>query len=137
MVDRALEVAPRMARSILSPRDALLTAQTWSALLAEQAMRMPRRLENLTRSLDEGTLSVRLRAFESDSERGWIDSLLGRLTTTAVGITLLIAGIMLGVDDGGPLLTDNVPSFPFLGSIVGLGGLLLLLRSLRSALRRR
>lgn len=137
MVGRALEVAPRMARSLVSPRTALLSAQTWSTLIAEQMRRMPRRIESLTRSLDEGTLSVRLRALESPDDRSYIDGIIGRLTTTGIGITLVIAGIMLGVDDGGPLLTGDVPAFSFLGSIVGLGGLLLLLRSLRGALRRR
>lgn len=137
MVGRALEVAPRMARSLVSPRTALLSAQTWSTLIAEQMRRMPRRIESLTRSLDEGTLSVRLRALESPDDRSYIDGIIGRLTTTVIGITLVIAGIMLGVDDGGPLLTGDVPAFSFLGSIVGLGGLLLLLRSLRGALRRR
>ena len=34
------------------------------------------------------------------------------------------------------MLTGDVPTFGFLGSIVALGGLLLLLRSLRTALRR-
>ncbi|MEV8368064.1 AarF/UbiB family protein [Microbacterium sp. NPDC064584] len=137
MVGRALEVAPRVARSLVSPRTALLSAQTWSTLIAEQMRRMPRRIESLTRSLDEGTLSVRLRALESPDDRSYIDGIIGRLTTTVIGITLVIAGIMLGVDDGGPLLTGDVPAFSFLGSIVGLGGLLLLLRSLRGALRRR
>lgn len=136
MVGRALHTAPRLVRSLVSPTKALLSAQTWSALVIEQARRLPRRLENLTDSLDEGTLSVRLRTFESPDERSWIDGLIGRITMTAIGITLVVAGIILGVDDGGPMLTGDVPSFAFLGSIVGLGGLLLLLRSLRSALRR-
>lgn len=136
MVSRALEVAPRMALSLVTPKGAMLSAQTWTALLSEQTRRLPRRLENLSRSLDDGTLSVRLRAFESDNERGWVDSLLGRITTTVIGVTLVIAGIMLGVDDGGPMLTGDVPGFALLGSLMGLGGLLLLLRSLRGALRR-
>lgn len=137
MVARALEIAPRMALSLVSPRGAMLSAQTWTALLAEQTLRLPRRLESLTRSLDDGTLEVRLRAFESENERSWVDSIMGRITTTVIGITLVIAGIMLTVDEGGPMVTGDVPAFSFLGSIVGLGGLLLLLRSLRTALRRR
>jgi ubiquinone biosynthesis protein len=137
MVARALEIAPRMALSLVTPRGALLTAQTWSALLTEQARRLPRRIESLTRSLDEGTLELRLRVFESENERTWVDSIMGRITTTVVGITLVIAGIMLGVDDGGPMVTGDVPAFSFLGAVVGLGGLLLLMRSLRTALRRR
>ncbi|SFS13438.1 ubiquinone biosynthesis protein [Microbacterium sp. cf046] len=137
MVGRALEVAPGMARTLFSPKGALLTAQTWSSLVLEQVRRMPRRIESVTRSLDEGTLSVRLRSFESDEERNWIDGILGRVTTTVIGITLVVTGIMLGVAEGGPMLTGNVPAFAFLGSVMGLAGMLLLLRSLRTAFRRR
>ena len=42
-------------------------------------------------------------------------------------------GSCSAIDDGGPMLTGNVPAFAFLGSVVGLGGLLLLLRSLRDS----
>ena len=137
MVGHALHIAPRLARSLVSPTKALLSAQTWSSLLIEQSRRLPRRLEHVTRSLDDGTMSVRLRTFETPDERSWVDGLLGRLTMTAIGIALIISGIILSVDDGGPMLTGDVPAFAFLGSIVALGGLLLLLRSLRSALKRR
>ena len=78
-----------------------------------------------------------MRSFESADERGWVDGIVGRLTTTLVGIALVITGILLSIDDGGPMLTGDVPAFAFLGSVVGLGGLLLLLRSLRTALPRR
>ncbi|SDG63013.1 ABC1 kinase family protein [Microbacterium pygmaeum] len=137
MVGRALEVVPGMALNLLSPRQAMLSTQTWSALLGEQLRRMPRRVETITGSLADGTLSVRLRSLESDGERNWVETLFGRLTTMVVGITLIVTGIMLGVADGGPMLTGDVPAFAFLGSVMGLGGLLLLLRSLRTALRRR
>ncbi|MFE1665440.1 ABC1 kinase family protein [Microbacterium sp. P02] len=137
MVSRALEIAPGIARSLISPRGVMLTAQTWSSLLTEQMLRLPRRVENVTRALDEGTLSVRLRSLESPDERGWIDGLLGRVTTTAIGISLVIIGVVLSVDGGGPLVTDDVGAFSLLGSLVGLGGLLLVLRSLRTALKRR
>lgn len=137
MVSRALEVAPRVALSLLSPRSAALTAQTWSALMLEQARRMPRRVESVTRSIEDGTFSVRLRAFEGGEERAWVDSIVGRVSSTIVGVTLVISGILLTVDDGGPRLTGDVPAFGFLGSVMGLGGLLLLLRALRGALRRR
>jgi ubiquinone biosynthesis protein len=137
MVGHALHIAPRLARSLLSPTKAVLSAQTWSSLLIEQSRMLPRRIDNVTRSLDDGTLSVRLRTFESTDERTWIDGLFGRVTMTLTGIALVIAGIMLSVDDGGPMLTGDVPAFAFLGSIMALGGMLLLLRSLRAALRRR
>ncbi|WP_404433700.1 phosphotransferase [Microbacterium lacus] len=137
MVQRAVKIAPELALSMHSARGTLLDVQTWSALLSEQARRLPRRLENVTRGLDEGTLSVRVRAFEGVEERRLLDDVLGRMTTIAIGIALVLTGVLLTTDGGGPMLTDDVSSFSFLGSVVGLGGLLLLLRGLRTALRRR
>ncbi|MEO2132488.1 MAG: hypothetical protein ABGX78_14865, partial [Microbacterium sp.] len=87
--------------------------------------------------LEQGTFSVRLRSFEGAGERRWIEGMLGQVTSTLVGVTLLATGIALAISSGGPQLTEDVPLFPFLGSVVGLGGLLLLVRSLRAALRRR
>lgn len=137
MVGQALSRAPHFARSMLSLRTAALSAQTQLVLALEQVRRAPRRLENISRSLEQGTFSVRLRSFESTGERRWIEGMLGQLTSTLVGVTLLATGIALAISSGGPQLTEDVPLFPFLGSVVGLGGLLLLVRSLRAALRRR
>jgi len=137
MVGQALSRAPHFARSMLSLRTAALSAQTQLVLALEQVRRSPRRLENISRSLEQGTFSVRLRSFEGAGERRWIEGMLGQVTSTLVGVTLLATGIALAISSGGPQLTEDVPLFPFLGSVVGLGGLLLLVRSLRAALRRR
>ncbi len=137
MVGQALTRAPHFARSMLSLRTAALSAQTQLVLALEQVRRVPRRLENISRSLEQGTFSVRLRSFEGAGERRWIEGMLGQVTSTLVGVTLLATGIALAISSGGPQLTEDVPLFPFLGSVVGLGGLLLLVRSLRAALRRR
>ncbi|MDN3495156.1 AarF/UbiB family protein [Planococcus sp. APC 4015] len=137
MVARALHIAPAIARSLVSPQQAALATQTWSSLLAEQTLRLPLRLENITRSLEEGTLSVRTRTLDSAEDRGWVEGMFARFTTTAIGIALVVTGVLLTSDGGGPMLTGDVPAFALLGSLVGLGGLLLVLRSLRTALRRR
>ena len=137
MVGQALTRAPHFARSMLSLRTAALSAQTQFAVAVEQVRRAPRRLENISRSLEQGTFSVRLRSFEGAGERRGIEGVLGQVTSTLVGVTLLATGIALAISSGGPHLTDDVALFPFLGSVIGLGGLLLLVRSLRAALRRR
>jgi hypothetical protein len=59
------------------------------------------------------------------------------LTTTLVGIALVVTAVLLVVSDGGSMLTGDVALYPFAGSAVGLGGALLLLRSLRIAFSRR
>ncbi|WP_323985960.1 ABC1 kinase family protein [Microbacterium plantarum] len=137
MIKRALSRAPQYALHMGDPRSAAMTAQVQLQLGLERARELPRRVDGILSDLESGRLTVRLRALESPDDRSWVESLTGRLTTTLVGATLVIVGVMMGVVQHGPLLTDSVSVFPFLGSVVGLGGLLLLLRSLRSALVRR
>lgn len=137
MVGRALERAPHVARRMMSPRSLVLTAQTQAALGMEALRRAPRRIENLTRSLEDGTFSVRMHSSGDGPGRRFVEDVIGQLTTTLIGIALLAVGIVMVVSTGGPMLTADVPLLPFLGSVVGLGGLLLIARSLRTALRRR
>jgi ubiquinone biosynthesis protein len=137
MVGRALDRAPHFARELVSPEAMAMSLQTQTALLMEQLRRAPRRIETLATQLEDGTFSIRVKAFEDRADRGWVEGLVGRLTTTFVGIALVIVATIFAVSFQGPELTPDVPLFPFLGSIVGLSGLLLLLRSLRAAFARR
>lgn len=137
MVGRALSQAPSFMRALTSPRGFALTAQTQAAIVGEQLRRLPRTLSTLSQQLEDGTFSVRLRSFDDATGRGFVEQLFSRFTTTLVGIALVISAVLLGVSDAGPHLTAQVPLFPFLGAVVGLGGLLLLLRSLRAAFERR
>lgn len=137
MVGRALAQAPAFTRALTSPKGFALTAQTQAAIVGEQLRRLPRTLSTLSQQLEDGTFSVRLRSFDDATGRGFVEQLFSRFTTTLVGIALVISAVLLGVSDAGPHLTAQVPLFPFLGAVVGLGGLLLLLRSLRAAFDRR
>lgn len=137
MIKRALSRAPHYALRMGDPRSTALTAQVQLQLGLERMRELPRRVDGILHDLESGQLTVRLRALESPEDRSWVESLTGRLTTTLVGATLVVVGVMMGIADNGPVLTDSVSVFPFLGSVVGLGGLLLLLRSLRTALVRR
>lgn len=137
MVARGLSRAPRIALQLASPQRIALDIQAQSAILAEQLRRIPRRVEGITQSLQDGTFSVRIRALESPDDRRWVDSIVGEVTATIVGVALVATGFFLAVSDVGPALTEDVRAFSFLGSVLGLGGMLLLLRSLSGAFRRR
>ncbi|TDN92233.1 AarF/UbiB family protein [Microbacterium sp. BK668] len=134
---RGLSLAPSVALRAVSLKEAAISAQTQAVIFVESARRIGRRVESISRALDEGTFSLRMRLFESAPERSWVDSLVSRVTITTVGITLVIAGVLLSVSDSGPMLTETVPAFSFLGAVLGLGGLLLLLQSLSRSLRGR
>lgn len=137
MVGRGLSRAPHIALQLASPRAVTLGLQAQSAILAEQMRRLPRRIEGITQALQDGTFQVRVRALESADDRRWLDSILGEVTATVVGVALVATGFFLAVSDVGPEITDGVRAFSFLGSVLGLGGMLLLLRSLSGAFRRR
>lgn len=137
MVGRGLARAPQIALQLSSPRRVVLDLQAQSAIVAEQLRRLPRRVEGITQSLQDGTFSVRIRALESVEDRRWVDSIVGEVTATIVGVALVATGFFLAVSDVGPALTEDVRAFSFLGSVLGLGGMLLLLRSLSGAFRRR
>ena len=137
MVGRGLSRAPQIALQLSSPRRVALDLQAQSAIVAEQLRRLPRRIEGITQSLQDGTFSVRIRALESVDDRRWVDSIVGEVTATIVGVALVATGFFLAVSDVGPALTEDVRAFSFLGSVLGLGGMLLLLRSLSGAFRRR
>ena len=137
MVGRGLSRAPHIALQLASPRAVALGVQAQSAILAEQMRRLPRRIEGITQALQDGTFQVRVRALESADDRRWLDAILGEVTATVVGVALVATGFFLAVSDVGPELTEGVRAFSFLGSVLGLGGMLLLLRSLSGAFRRR
>ncbi|MCH6229448.1 AarF/ABC1/UbiB kinase family protein [Microbacterium sp. CFH 31415] len=130
----------RMASTVstrgLSLHDMAMTAEVQFALSVERMLRMGRRVENISRELDEGTFAVKAVVFDSADERTWVDRLASRLTVTVVGVTLVLAGVLLGVSDTGPELA-GVPAVSVLGGFLGLGGILLLLRSLGQSFRSR
>lgn len=136
MVGQALSRTPHFARQMVSVHGMIADAQTQLQVVGEQLRRLPRRIEAVGAQLENGTFGMSLRMFRDLPERTWIGGLVGQLTTTLVGVALIVTAVLLMVSGGGPQLTPDVSLFPFLGTIVGLGGMLLVLRSLRSSLMR-
>ena len=63
----------------------LLTARPWPQRPAGAARAA---IEGITQSLQDGTFQVRVRALESADDRRWLDSILGEVTATIVGVAL-------------------------------------------------
>lgn len=49
--------------------------------------------------------------FRDLQKRGWIGSLVGELTTTLVGVALIVAAVLLSVSGGGPQLAPTSHSY--------------------------
>ncbi|MEJ1154484.1 ABC1 kinase family protein [Microbacterium marmarense] len=136
MVDRAMSRTPHFLRVGFDPAEMLAEAQVKMQVVGEQLRRLPRRIETFASQLENGTFGMSLRMFRDPFERGWIASLVGQLTTTLVGVALIVTAVVLLISGGGPLLTQDVGLFAFIGALLGLAGMLLVLRALRTSLRR-
>jgi ubiquinone biosynthesis protein len=134
MVEQALSRTTHFASLTFSPKELFADARVQLQVMSEQLRRMPRRIETIGSQLENGTFGLNLRMFRDPMERNWVASLIGQLTTALVGTVLIIAAVVLLVSGGGPTLTPEVGLFPFLGAVLGLAGMLLVLRTLRTAL---
>ena len=132
-----IQMASQVTTRAHSLRDVAMTAEVELALFQEGTRRVGRRVESISRELDDGTFTLRTARFDNVRERSWLDGLASQATVTAVGVTFVIAGVLLGVSDIGPVLAGDIPAVSVFGSLLGLGGLLLLLRSLGRSFRHR
>jgi ubiquinone biosynthesis protein len=134
MIDQALTRTPHFARLAINPAHLLAEARVQLQVGGEMLRRIPRRIETIGSQLEKGTFGLDLRMFRDPRERGWVGSLVGQLTTALVGVALVVSAVLLVVSDDGPLLTPNVGLLPFIGAVLGLAGMLLVLRILRVSL---
>lgn len=137
MVERALARTPHFVAMSVRPGEFAADARVQLQVVAEQLRRLPRRIETIGAQLENGTFGVGVRMFRDARERGWVGSLVGELTTALLGGVLVVSSVVMVVVGGGPALTHDVDLYPFLGAMLGLGGVLLVLRSLRTSLMKR
>jgi ubiquinone biosynthesis protein len=83
--------------------------------------RLPRHLDQLAATMEDGRLAIRVSLFDSERERQFLATLVGRSIYAFLGASIAIASVMLLSAPGGPLLTPGV-SLPH---GVGYAGLLL------------
>lgn len=137
MVERALARTPYFVTMSVRPGEIAADARVQAQVVVEQLRRLPRRIETIGAQLENGTFGVGVRMFRDARERGWVSSLVGELTTALLGGVLVVSSVVMVVVGGGPALTHDVDLYPFLGAMLGLGGVLLVLRSLRTSLMKR
>lgn len=77
--------------------------------------RLPRRLSRITEQLEDGSFSVNVRTLRHTSDRAYVASLSDQLTLTLLGSVLGVGGLFLLTQDGGPVLVEDLPLWPFLG----------------------
>lgn len=98
--------------------------QLWQLLPILQ--RLPRRIDEISRALADGELSVQVRVLADPSDRAFVTGLVSQLVTTAAAAISAIIATWLLTTSGGPRFEGGFPLFPLLSTFfyviaVGLG----------------
>ncbi|MFT3876543.1 MAG: AarF/UbiB family protein [Propioniciclava sp.] len=98
---------------------------------------LPRRIDRLLSTVEEGRLEVGLRPFAAPADRAFIAGLVNQGLITVLAATSIVSGVLLLINGPGPILTANIGLFPTLGSTLLFIGLMLSLRVLAQIFVRR
>ncbi|WP_256840203.1 ABC1 kinase family protein [Ornithinimicrobium faecis] len=130
LVEASREAGRELAQERLTPAGLRDSAEEQLARMLPLLARLPRRVDALAESLQRGELSVNVRLLADSRDRSFITGLVQQLTMTVLAAACAIAGIMLVVSDGGPMLAENIPLHPLLGATLFLFAFVLAARAL-------
>ncbi len=77
--------------------------------------RLPRRVDRITAALEGGRLSVGVRLFADERERGVVGGWIQQIVITVLAATAGLMAVVLLAIKGGPVLTRTVSLYQFLG----------------------
>jgi ubiquinone biosynthesis protein len=126
----------------------LLRDQVTAASIAETVLdevnaqlpilrRLPRRLDQLTATIEDGRLSVHVVLLESDRERQFVSMLVGRFIFAFLGASIALVSVMLLSAVGGPSIAPGERLLPTLGYCGLFASVVLVLRVIVGVARER
>jgi len=107
-------VANHFGRSLRPAAVARSLSEELAALLP-MLRQMPRRLDRITSALEDGRLSVNVRALAHEQDRQTISSMLHEAMLTVLASTAGIMAVLMIGNEGGPSLTSAVSMYQFFG----------------------
>lgn len=96
--------------------------------------RIPRRLDAVTRQLEDGEFDVRVRMLADPDDRLFVTGLVRELTTAVIAAACAVVAVVLLVAPGSPLVASGLALYPLLGSAFLLFAFVLASRVLALAL---
>ncbi|GLK18763.1 ABC1 kinase family protein [Herbiconiux flava] len=137
MFEQALPMVPKLLRRDQSLRRTVTSVQAQAAVGAARLRTLPGRLDALLSGVEDGTFSLKLKAFSDDAGQGFVQSIASELVGTLISIAAVVIALVLIVTDSGPLLTEGLRLFDLFGAFIGFLGFLGLLRVVRQIIVRR
>lgn len=112
-------------------RESLETRLLQSLPLIE---RMPRRVDAVTRQLEDGEFSVRVRMLDDSRDRAFLTGLVREITTAVIAAACAVVAVVLLVAPSSPVLAPGLALYPLLGATFLLFAFVLASRVLALAL---
>jgi ubiquinone biosynthesis protein len=96
---------------------------------------LPRRMDRITHSLEQGRLGLTVRPFADPRDRRFLSALVHLIVLTALGAATGVMAVVLLATTGGPLLSPSLSPFHLLGYNLLVVSAVLILRVLVLILR--
>lgn len=90
---------------------------------------LPRRLNKISEDIEQGRLSFNVRMLAHPSDRGFLNRLVQQMVVAILAGSATLAAIVLITAETGPMLTDTIRVYGFIGYILLFMGFILALRS--------
>jgi ubiquinone biosynthesis protein len=103
--------------------------------LAPLLLRLPRRLDRISASMERGTFTMNMRLFADERDKRFISTLVGRLALAFIGSLIGLMSVFLITSKGGPLLVPTYSLNEFLGYLGLLSSVTIMMRVVVAILR--
>ncbi len=137
LVEESRRFARAEMAAALAPTSVSQSLTDELAALLPVLRRLPRRVDRITGALEQGRLTVNVRLFADEQDRGFATDLLHQVLLAFLGATAGIMAVFLLGASGGPAVTPEVSLFHVFGYDLLVVSCILVLRVLFLIFRRR
>jgi ubiquinone biosynthesis protein len=107
-----------LMRDAFEPAAVRQTLEGQLASLVPMLQRLPQRLNKIVEDVEQGRLTVQVRALADPRDRRFITSLAQQLMLTILAAAATVSAIILLTSSTGPRLTPTLPLYAFLGYVL-------------------
>lgn len=115
MIDIATEQGAAIMRDRLAPRELKAHLECETLNNAEIAARMPRRIDQITRQLEEGRMRMVVPGVEGFADQRWLTGLVQQIILAVLAASAGLGGVYLLASGGGPDFLPKLTLWEFLG----------------------
>lgn len=115
VVRSAREEGRGLVAEQLSLTEARARVESQLATLLPLLQRLPRRVVKLSEDLEAGRFTMTVRAFRDPQDRAFVTGIVHQFVLTALAAACTLGGVLLLMGDTGPMMTEAVRLYAYLG----------------------